>query len=113
MSSGLRCAASGCAVVRATPASCAIATIRNLAAAAFALSLIFFAATGYAQEITTQPRTLQRHSLLNLSKQVKVAAITHHQGGLPILLRLLLCHRRLCGLHDHHRMLCTGRRLYR
>jgi hypothetical protein len=41
------------------------------------------------------------------------AAITHHQGGLPLLFRLLLCHRRLFGLHDHQRMLCTGRRMYR
>jgi len=71
MSSGLRSPASGCAVVRATPASSAIATIKNLTAGTFALSLIFFAATGYAQEITSQPRTLQRHAVLNLSKQVK------------------------------------------
>jgi hypothetical protein len=71
MSSGLMSAASGCAFVRATSTFSATATIKSLAAGMFALSLMLFAASGYAQEIASQPRTLQRHSLLNLNKQLK------------------------------------------
>jgi hypothetical protein len=37
----------------------------------FALSLIFFAATGYAEEVASQRPILQRQTLLNLNKQLK------------------------------------------
>ena len=71
MSSGLRSAAFGRAVVLTTLEFSAAATIKCLAAGIFALSLMLFAATGYAQEVASQPRPLQRHSLLNLNKQLK------------------------------------------
>ena len=71
MSSGLGSVAIWRVVVLAASAFTATATIKSLAAGVFALSLILFAAIGYAEEVTSQPRTLQRHSLLNLSKQLK------------------------------------------
>lgn len=71
MSSSLKSAASGCAVVLATSALSATAAIKSLAAGVLALSLILSTATGYAEEVTPQPRPLQRHSVLNFSKQLK------------------------------------------
>jgi hypothetical protein len=71
MSIGLRSAALGRAVVRATSARSATATIKTLAAGVFALFLILFAAPGYAEEGLLQPHTLQRHALLHFSKKLK------------------------------------------
>jgi hypothetical protein len=67
MSSGFSFVAVRFAVVLATPAAL---IIKGLATGVFALTVIF-ATTGYAQDLASQRPTLQRHSLLNFSKQLK------------------------------------------
>lgn len=57
------------AVVRATAALSA--TAKSLAAGVFALTLILSSATAFAQDVAPQRPSLQRHSLLNPSKQMK------------------------------------------
>jgi hypothetical protein len=71
MPSGLRSAAFGCADVPGALAFSATAATRSFAAIVIALSLLFSATTGYAEEVAPQRPTLQRHSLLSFSKQMK------------------------------------------
>jgi hypothetical protein len=69
MSSGLGAVAVWFSIGRATPAVSA-QIVSSLGAIVFALT--FFSSTsGYAQESASQQPPVQRHSLLNFSKQLK------------------------------------------
>ena len=113
MSSGLRSAAFGCAVVPATSAFSV--NSHNQESRGGSVRAVFDILCD--DRIRTRSRVAAAHAatafVAESEQTAEGAALPCDQGGLPILLRLLLCHRWLCSLHDHHRVLCTGRRLYR